>query len=337
MAMETRGRRDRYVAIRHAAVLLSVVAAPLACGASKEPQLFPRPFQIIAHRGASAYAPENTLPAFARAHELGAFEVELDVQVSRDDVVVIFHDPELETKTGRRGRVRDYSAAELREMEIGSWFDRTHPEVSERFAGTRLMTLAELFDAFGDRLYYHVEFKAADAELPSLALAEVDRVGLNGRVHWTSFLFEQLERARALDAAIPITLLVRDAARLRAEVKGVTAGQDEPLLLPIQKRWVDRAARAGFDQVGFPSHDLGPEIVAYARGKGLQVRAWRIRSDVDMRHAIAVGCNGMTTNWPERLIRELVEYTGSSGNASRLPKSPLPSPEADLQQPATAR
>jgi glycerophosphoryl diester phosphodiesterase len=307
------------------------VAAPLACGGAKESQLFPRPFQIIAHRGASAYAPENTLPAFARAHELGAFEVELDVQVSRDDVVIIFHDGELETKTGRRGRVRDYSAAELREMEIGSWFDRTHPEVSERFSGTRLMTLAELFDAFGDRLFYHVEFKAADAELPGLALAEVERVGLNGRVRWTSFRFEQLERARALDATIPITLLVRDAARLRGEVKGSIADQDEPPLFPIQKRWVDRAARAGFDQVGFPADDLGPEIVAYARGKGLQVRAWRIRNDADMRHAIAVGCNGMTTNWPDRLIRELVEYTGSGGDASRLLKNSLPSPEAEVR------
>jgi len=327
--MAAAGRRGRFLALRHVAALLSALAVTVACETPQEPQLFPRPFQIIAHRGASAYAPENTLPAFARAYELGAFEVELDVQVSRDDVVVIFHDAELETKTGSRGRVRDYSAAELREMEIGSWFDRTHPEVSERYAGTRLMTLAELFDDFGDRLYYHVEFKAADAELPGLTLAEVERAGLKGRVRLTSFLLEQLERARALDAAIPITLLVRDAAVLRAKVKAETAGQDEPPLLPLQKRWVDRAARAGFDQVGFPSHDLGPDIVAYARGKGLQVRAWRIRSDGDMRHAISVGCNGMTTNWPDRLIRELVEYTGSGGDASGPLKNPLPSPEAD--------
>jgi glycerophosphoryl diester phosphodiesterase len=296
--------------------LLGALVAPIACMGPKELQLFPRPFQIIAHRGASAYAPENTLPAFARAYDLGAFEVELDVQVSRDHVVVVFHDTKLEVKTGRRGRVRDYIAAELCEMEIGSWFNRTHPEVGESFAGTRLVTLAELFDAFGDKLYYHVEFKSADAELPGLTLAEVERAGLGGRVRFTSFLFEQLERARALDAAIPLALLVRDATRLRAEAGHETAGQGEPPLLPMQKRWVDRAARAGFDQVGFPSHDLGTEIVAYARSQGLQVRAWRIRGDEDMRHAIAVGSNGMTTNWPDRLIRALVEHTGSGGDAA---------------------
>jgi glycerophosphoryl diester phosphodiesterase len=297
-------------------VLLSTLLAPIACVGPKETQVFPRPFQIIAHRGASAYAPENTLPAFARAYELGAFEVELDVQVSRDHVVVVFHDAELEAKTGRSGRVRDYTAAELCQMEIGSWFDRSHPEVGESFAGTRLVTLAELFDAFGDKLYYHVEFKSADAELAGLTLAEVERAGLGGRVRLTSFLFEQLERSRALDAAIPITLLVRDANGLRAEAGDETAGQEQPSLLAMQKRWVDRAARAGFDQVGFASHDLGREIVAYARDKGLQVRAWRVRGDEDMRHAITAGSNGMTTNWPDRLIRALVEHAGSGGDAA---------------------
>jgi glycerophosphoryl diester phosphodiesterase len=314
--MKTRGCRGRFVAVWLTVALLDLLLAPIACAGPKETQLFPRPFQIIAHRGASAYAPENTLPAFARAYELGAFEVELDVQVSRDHVVVVFHDAELEAKTGRSGRVRDYTAAELCEMEIGSWFDRTHPEVGESFAGTRLVTLAELFHAFGDKLYYHVEFKSADTELAALTLAEVERAGLGGRVRLTSFLFEQLERARALNAAIPIAFLVRDATRLRAEAGNETAGQGQPPLLPIQKRQVDRAARAGFDQVGFPSHDLSGEIVAYARGKGLQVRAWRIRSDDDMRHAIAAGSNGMTTNWPDRLIRALVEHVGSGGDAA---------------------
>ena len=314
--MRARRSPGPVAALWRAAVLLGVLAAPIGCVGPKEPQLFPRPFQIVAHRGASAYAPENTLPAFARAHELGAFEVELDVQVSRDDVVVVFHDAELEAKTGRSGRVRDYTAAELCAMEIGSWFDRTHPEVGESFAGTRLVTLAEVFDAFGDELYYHVEFKSSDTELASLTLAEVERAGLGGRVHLTSFLFEQLERARALDGAIPLTFLVRDATRLRAEAGEETAGQGEQPLLEMQKHQVDRVLRAGFDQVGFPSHDLGREIVAYARSKGLQVRAWRIRGDEDMRHAIAVGSNGMTTNWPDRLIRALVEHVGSGGDAA---------------------
>ena len=111
--------------------------------------MFPAPFHIIAHRGASAQAPENTLAAFERARESGAFEVELDVMLSADDVLVLFHDATLDLKTNLSGRVRDYPAAEVLEAEIGSWFDETHPGVEPRYAGTTLTTLSELFGRFG--------------------------------------------------------------------------------------------------------------------------------------------------------------------------------------------
>ena len=74
----------------------------------------PVPFRVIAHRGASAYAPENTLPAFERALELGASEVELDVQLSRDGALVLFHDRTLDGKTNLSGAVRDHTADALR-------------------------------------------------------------------------------------------------------------------------------------------------------------------------------------------------------------------------------
>ncbi len=98
-----------------------------ATGARKRP--LPVPFRVIAHRGASAYAPENTLPAFERALEVGAAEVELDVQLSRDDVLVLFHDRTLDRKTNLTGRVRDHAADALRGADIGSWFDDQRPGV----------------------------------------------------------------------------------------------------------------------------------------------------------------------------------------------------------------
>ena len=72
-----------------------------------------RPFHVIAHRGVSAEAPENTLPAFERALEIGVVEVELDAQLSRDGVPVLFHDGTLDAKTPLRGRVRDHAAEDL--------------------------------------------------------------------------------------------------------------------------------------------------------------------------------------------------------------------------------
>jgi glycerophosphoryl diester phosphodiesterase len=269
---------------------------------------FPRPFQIIAHRGASAYAPENTIPAFRMARELGAFEVELDAQLSRDDIVVLYHDDELETKTGQPGSVRDYVAQELLEFEIGSWFDRTHPDVELRFAGTRLNTLEQLFEVFGPALYYHVELKSADPGLPRRTLETIDEAGLRDRVRITSFDLEQLKRSHALAPGLPHTLLIRDAKILRAEL---AAGQAS--LSTLQQRKIDIASQAGFDQVGIAAEDLDRDVVAYARSRGLFVRAWRIRGDADMQRAIEMGAAGMTTNWPDRLIRRLVEHMGSSG------------------------
>jgi len=284
-----------------------ISAFTLACAGAPVPQAsptaFPTPFQVIAHRGASAYAPENTIPAFEKAWALGVVDVELDIQLSRDDEVILFHDTQLVEKTGNPGTVRSYDAADLLEMEIGSWFDRTHPDAEKAFAGTKLNSLAALFEKFGKRFFYHVELKSSDVDLARLALVQIDAHRLRNNVRFTSFSFEQVERAHALAPEIPAGFLVRDGARLRRNAKVA----DDAALLPLQIRQVDRAKDAGFDQVAFASEDLSPELVVYTVDVGLEIRAWRIRSDDDMRRAISMGAYGMTTNWPDRLIRELLK------------------------------
>lgn len=303
-------------------------ATPPAGGVNESAQVlrhwpgrFPIPFHIIAHRGASAYAPENTIASFQLALELGAFEVELDVKLSSDDVVMLFHDSSLDTKTDDEGIVRDHTAARLQEMEIGSWFDRSHPEVTREFSGTRLNTLAELFDRLGSQLYYHIEFKSADPGLARHTLAVIDRAGLRDRVRFTSFLFEQLERSMALAPEIPHTFLIRKSRRLQRELGIDSAGyaetQDELPLIAFQQQQIERAASTGFDQVGLRASNLSREIVSYAHAKGLTVRAWGIKRDADMMMAIDMGASGMTTNWPDRLIREWIRETGAAPEASR--------------------
>ena len=280
----------------------------VACSGEPAQQPFPTPFKVIAHRGASAYAPENTLAAYAKAMELGVIDVELDIQLSKDDVVILFHDSSLLGKTGRAGKVRDHDAADLLEMDIGSWFDRTHGGVDTRFAGTKLTSLAALFENFGDRFRYHVELKSADEALARLALEQIEAHQLEHRVRFTSFSFEQAERARAVAPHIPTGLLVRDARRLRRDANE----PEDAAVLPLQMQAIDRAVAAGFDQVGFPAVDLSRELVAYAVEQGLEIRAWRIASDADMRRAITMGADGMTTNWPDRSIRELLDHERSA-------------------------
>lgn len=262
------------------------VCAPCPGRAESDPRAA-SPFHVIAHRGASAEAPENTPPAFERARALGAEEVELDVQLSRDGEVVLFHDDDLAEKTDLAGRVRDHDAEALRRADIGSWYDATHPEAPRRYAGTGLATLAEVFDRFEDAFHYHVEIKSAEPELPDRVLALAVARNLASHLTVTSFQVEQLLRVRRAAPHVRTAWLLEDPGR------GVAA--------------IDRAAREGFHMVAFRAAELTRELVERAHARGLEIRAWKVRSGEEMERVIRLGANGMTIDWPDRLLRRLEE------------------------------
>jgi glycerophosphoryl diester phosphodiesterase len=290
-------------------------AAALGFGRHRRSARMPDAVEVIAHRGASADAPENTLTAFSRALAQGARAVELDVQLSRDDVLIVFHDPVLDEKTSATGRVRERNAAELLDLEVGAWFDALHPDRSERFAGTRLVSLAEVLDCFGDRLHYHIEIKSPEAVVAPKLLAAIAERGLAGRVTVTSFDTEALLRLRELDRGVPICQLIRPVARLREDAMNRSLVQDlrgSTLL----RRELDRAAVNGFDQVALPARNLDSWIVAHARRRGLGIRAWQVRSEEDVDRAIAAGADGVTVDWPERAVARIAAHGAASTSRS---------------------
>ncbi len=246
---------------------------------------------MIAHRGASAFAPENTLPAFARALDIGVIEVELDVQLSSDSVPVLFHDHTLDAKTPLHGSVREHAAAELTRADIGLWFDREHPGAPARWAGTTLTTLPAVFATFGSKLAYHVEIKDELPETPERVLAAVAAAGLEGHVTLTSFHRVQLERARRRAPNVPACWLLERA-------------------LPAQ---LDAAREAGFAMVGVRESELSRELVEAAHARGLEIRAFDVESsDAAMERALRSGCNGMTLDEPERLVARLLAALGTA-------------------------
>ena len=265
------------------------------CSPASATPTSPRRFAVIAHRGGAGSAPENTLPAFRRSLALGFDEVELDVRLSSDAVPMLFHDSELERKTGRPGAVSDYLAAELSTFEIGTWFDREHPEVERSFAGTRLIALATLFRNLGAQPYYHVEIKGEDPRAPGKVLEQIDAFELRSRVAVTSFSWVQIARFRQLAPEVPLCwILERDSG-----------SEGEPGLLVRQRRAVDRASNAGFEQVALHVKQLSVEVVAYAHARGLAIRAWGIDSPRDDERAISSGSDGATTDFPRRLLQRL--------------------------------
>jgi glycerophosphoryl diester phosphodiesterase len=162
----------------------------------------PRP-AIIAHRGASAHAPENTLAAFQLAATEGADAIELDAKLSADGQVVVFHDATLERTTNGRGRLSEKSLNELRELDAGSRF-------SEEYAGQKIPLLAEVLEAFGRRLFINVELSNYRTPHDSLVPKVCDLVrthALQSRVLLSSFLPSNLQQAARLLGAVPRGLL----------------------------------------------------------------------------------------------------------------------------------
>lgn len=112
-----------------------------------------RPAWIIGHRGYPAKYPENTLAAFEAAIEAGAIMIELDVMLSRDRKVVVIHDATLDRTTNGTGTVAEFTLAELKQLDAGSWFDA-------QFSDQQIPELSEVLDLVNSRVYVNIEIKS---------------------------------------------------------------------------------------------------------------------------------------------------------------------------------
>jgi len=138
---------------------------------------------IFAHRGASAYAPENTLTAFKLAIEQGAHALELDTKLSADGQAVVIHDQTVDRTTNSIGHVADLTLTELRQLDAGSHFD-------VRYQGEKIPTLAEVFESFGKRILINVEltnYATPADKLPIVVADMAQRFNLVDQILFSSF------------------------------------------------------------------------------------------------------------------------------------------------------
>ena len=249
-----------------------------------------KPIHVIGHRGAAAYAPENTLPSFNKAFSIGLYEVELDIQMSKDGKIVLFHDDVLEKKTALKGRVRDYDWAELKNADIGTWFDRERGIPFHKYAGTKLNLLTDLFDTYGKQFYYHVEIKTDDPRLPAAIISLLKERDLVGQFIITSFYKEQLVRIHELEASFPLCYLIDD----QKYEKDVAAA-------------ISESKKLGFNQVAVRAPVMSKDHVDQAAVLGLRIRGWGVKSKEDMDRVLAMGAEGMTIDWPDWLVRRILQ------------------------------
>src|SRR5215469_4294841 len=160
---------------------------------------------VIAHRGASGHAPENTLAAFQRAVELGATFIETDLHVTRDGRFVAIHDETLDRTTNGKGEVEDFTLDELRQFDAGFWFDRD-------FAGERIPTLPQILDfSSAHDVVFYLELKySAITGMDHALAAALQKADHAARSVVISFDSGTLVPLRRIDPSIMVGLLVED-------------------------------------------------------------------------------------------------------------------------------
>ncbi|MGH2592002.1 MAG: glycerophosphodiester phosphodiesterase [Anaerolineae bacterium] len=242
----------------------------------------PHPLNL-AHRGASTYAPENTLAAFRRAAEMGADGIELDAKLSRDGAVMIMHDATVDRATDGSGRVSDLTLVELKRLDAGSKFDR-------QFAGERIPTLAEVIDAVGDRLLINVELTNYASRGDGLEFKVIDLIverGLVDRALVSSFNPLSLRKVKRAAPQIVCGLLTKPGLRFtlrRALLAWLIPGLD---------------ARHPYFSM------IDANIVRKVHARGQKVNTWTVNEEAGMRRMIDVGVDAIITSRPEVLKRML--------------------------------
>ena len=240
---------------------------------------------IIAHRGASGTAPENTLAAFSHAIAEGADAIELDLRLSRDGEAVVIHDATLRRTTGARGRVSERTLAELKQLDAGSWFEGS-------FGGEHIPTLTEVFELVNGRAGINIELKAvrgaAHAQrIVDRCLRVVDDYRSTEYVLISSFQHALLKLVEKNNPDVALGVLYH------------------PLQLAGRSP-VKLSKRLGAHILLCAVRQLRKNIVEDAHRQGMIVAAYTVNTIQNLRHCLALGITGVLTNFPKK-ISEFLE------------------------------
>jgi len=238
---------------------------------------------IIAHRGASWVAPENTLPAYELAWEMGSDGAEADFYLLADNRIIAFHDRTLDRTSDGTGRVIDMTFDQMRALDAGTW-------KHERYAGTPPATLEELLDSMPEGKVFYIEIKTGpDTVAPIMEI--VDASGRRDDVVVIAFGFDVCVESKRLAPDIPVLWLIgseRDADGVHQPVPLVN---------------VERAKHAGFEGLNISFYGITRELAEACRKAGLSLSVWTVNDP-----AVAVqlyedyGVAAITTDRPDVMM-----------------------------------
>jgi len=243
------------------------------------PHKYPK---IIAHRGASAHAPENTLPAFQLALDQSADGIELDVMLSKDDRLIVIHDSTLERTTNGKGNVLDHSYAELKELDAGYHF-------GDAFKNTPLPLLDEVYEQFGGKFKINVELKNYHRpydQLPDIALALTKEHNLLDSVIFSSFNARNLIKLRKAEPKVQTGLLC---------LPGFAGA--------LYRGGFGRRYR--YDALHPHHSDVSQNLVQSLHKRGKQINVWTVNKTDDLLKMAGFGVDSVITDDPEHARKVL--------------------------------
>lgn len=231
--------------------------------------------QIIAHRGASKYAPENTMPSFQIASEMQADGIETDVQLTKDGIPILIHDENLRRTTGKKGFVKDYLLDDIQKLDAGRYF-------SKKYAGTKIITLEEFLRwASKEKLYLNLELKNNKIEykdIEHIVLEALEKHQLLERTTVSSFNPNSIKRMRQLDEKLDVALL---------------RSKRHPNL-------VEYALDQGASSLHINRRLLNNSIVDNCKKHGLPLRVYTVNRRSTIYQCLKLKCDGIITDDPDK-------------------------------------
>jgi len=244
-------------------------------------------FAVIAHRGASAYLPENTLLALEGAIGMEADMAEIDVLLSRDGVPVVVHNERIHRATGGRGRVAHYTLAELKRFDFGYKFRLAR--------GERIPTLEEVLELCSGRIALNIEIKSGAVQdlvlggIEELCIDLVYRHGMEAHVVYSSFDPRALLHCKIIDPSAATAVLYDERYYLRAQTPSA----------------IVEHLRA--DAFNCSKDEINARWMADCGAHGVPVNIYTVDDEKTMRRLIAMGVGGIFSNRPDVLRKTAVE------------------------------
>jgi glycerophosphoryl diester phosphodiesterase len=257
---------------------------------------------IIAHRGASALAPENTFAAFRQALADGAEGIEFDVRLAKDGEVVVFHDATLARVSKRKNLVSSLTVRELQEIDVGAWFTKRQTNLSSAdFAGETIPTLHGLLDFLKEfKGLIYIELKCRESEIKKLSKAVSEIISDSRLLPQIIVKSFQLE-------VIPFFREICPEAK--------TAALFAPKIMTIlrkEKRLIEVAGELGADMISVHFSLATRKLMKSAEKRALPVTIWTADNPRWIKRAFDLGLFAVITNNPANLLAKRAEIVEKS-------------------------